>query len=75
MPAESELRQQLSTLPAEDRAELALFLIESLDSEVDADADTLWEAELDRRAEQIKSGTVQGEAARSVMDRLWKKHS
>lgn len=75
MSAGSELRQQLATLPVQDRAELAQFLIESLDQTTDDDADVLWEAELHRRAEQIQSGDVQGEPTADVMARLGKKHS
>lgn len=75
MSAGPELKQQLATLSAEDRAELAVFLIDSLDPGMDEDADALWEQELSRRAGQIERGTVQGEPAEKVMDRLWKKHS
>lgn len=75
MSAGPELKQQLATLSVEDRAELALFLIDSLDPVVDDDADVLWETELNRRADQIESSTVQGEPAENVMERLWKKHS
>ena len=75
MSAGPELKQQLVTLSVEDRAELALFLIDSLDPVVDDDADVLWETELNRRADQIESRTVQGEPAEKVMERLWKKHS
>ena len=44
-----ELKEQLATLSIGDRAELALYLIESLDSETDFSAEQLWELELDRR--------------------------
>jgi putative addiction module component (TIGR02574 family) len=75
MSAGSELRKKLTTLSAPDRAELAVFLIDSLDADVDENADELWQVELERRAEQIKAGSAKGEPAGSVMDRLWKKHS
>ena len=75
MSAGSELREQLATLSAADRAELAQFLIESLDSEPDADAAEQWSIELKRRAESIRQGTASGEPAETVMERLWKKHS
>ena len=70
-----ELKEQLATLSIGDRAELALYLIESLDSETDFSAEQLWELELDRRAAEIRQGVTKGEPAQTVMDRLWRKHS
>ena len=70
-----KLREQLATLSAEDRAELALYLIESLDSETDPPSELQWELELDRRVMEIRQGRSVGEPAEAVMDRLWKKHS
>ncbi len=70
-----ELKEQLATLSVEDRAELALYLIESLDSETDLGAEQLWEFELDRRAAEIRQGVAKSEPAETVMDRLLRKHS
>lgn len=70
-----ELKEQLATLSIGDRAELAMYLIESLDSETDIGAERLWELELDRRAAEIRQGVATGETAETVMDRLWRKHS
>lgn len=75
MSTGSELREQLATLSAADRAELAQFLIESLDGEPDADAAEQWNIQLKRRAESIRQGAASGEPAEAVMERLWKKHS
>ncbi len=75
MSTSSELRKQLVTLSAAARAELAQFLIESLDGEPNADAAEPWSLELNRRAESIRQGTASGEPAEAVMERLWKKHS
>ncbi|MCP4379043.1 MAG: addiction module protein, partial [bacterium] len=41
-----------------DRAELAAWLIESLDAEVDHDVDATWDAEIKRRIDELDSGTV-----------------
>ncbi len=60
------LRAELAELPAEDRAELAGFLIASLDEGEDADAETAWDAELVRRGEQIERDEVHGERAENV---------
>jgi putative addiction module component (TIGR02574 family) len=45
-------------LPAEDRAFLARQLIASLDSTVDADAETQWHEVIDRRSREIEEGKV-----------------
>src|SRR5271167_1660309 len=44
-----ELKTKLSLLPPRERAELAYFLIRSLDEEVDADWAPWWSDELSRR--------------------------
>ena len=43
-------------LPEEERAALAGELIDSLDSEVDADAEIAWAAEIRARVNDIESG-------------------
>ncbi len=45
-------------LPDSERAELAAWLIESLDPEVDRDVDQAWDAEIKRRVGELDSGTV-----------------
>ena len=40
-----KLKSQLSQLSIQERAELAHFLIHSLDEGVDADAEAAWDAE------------------------------
>lgn len=62
-------------LPLNERAELAFTLLQSLDSEADADAEAAWDAELARRMEQIERGDVTGEPAESVFARLREKYS
>lgn len=73
--AAAQLKTMLSQLPANDRAELARFLIESLDEGVDDDAETAWEAELNRRLAEIESGNARGETAETVFAELRKKYS
>ncbi len=65
-----ELKAQLASLPIEDRAELAHYLIDTLDEAVDPDAEVAWDAELERRGAEIRSGTAAGESAPSVFARL-----
>ena len=70
-----QLKDQLSRLPIKTRAELAHFLIESLDGETDDDWEAAWEVELDRRMAEIENGTVVGIPADEVFAALRVKHS
>lgn len=70
-----KLRTELANLTATDRAELARFLIQSLDEGADEDAEKAWDIELDRRAEEITSGGAAGEPADKVFSELRKKYS
>ncbi|MFZ1220500.1 MAG: addiction module protein [Chthoniobacterales bacterium] len=65
----------MATLPEAERADLARFLIQSLDSGSDNDAEIAWDAELERRAGEIKSGRESGEPADKVFSELRAKHS
>jgi putative addiction module component (TIGR02574 family) len=71
----AQLKNMLSQLSANDRAELARFLIESLDEGMDDDAEAAWEAELARRLTEIESGSARGEAVETVFAELRKKYS
>jgi putative addiction module component (TIGR02574 family) len=73
--AGEKLKAQLSQLSMQERAELAHFLIHSLDEGVDADAEAAWDAELVRRMEEIRSGKTVGEPADKVFAELRKKYS
>lgn len=46
-------------LPEAERAAIAGELIESLETDVDADAEAAWSAEIHRRVEQLKAGGSQ----------------
>jgi putative addiction module component (TIGR02574 family) len=70
-----KLKVQLARLSPRERAELAQFLIHSLDDHADADAEAAWDAELERRALEIKAGKAVGEPAKKVMAALRKKYS
>lgn len=69
-----KLKSELTQLPIDDRAELASFLIESLDEGADPDAEAAWDAELARRSEEIRSGKVVGVPAEKVFAELRAKY-
>ena len=52
------LLKNVLTLPADERAELASSLIDSLDSTCDEDVEAAWQAEIARRIERLRSGTA-----------------
>ena len=70
-----KIRTELAGLNAAERAELAHYLIKSLDSGTDADAEAAWDAELARRAEEIRSGRAVGIPAVQVFSELRAKYS
>jgi putative addiction module component (TIGR02574 family) len=47
------------TLPERDRANLIGALIDSLDAEVEEGIEEAWRAEIERRAQEIESGTIE----------------
>ena len=73
--AAEKLKSQLAELPNADRAELARFLILSLENAADSDAEALWDAELKRREQEIRDGTALGEPWERVSAELREKHS
>jgi putative addiction module component (TIGR02574 family) len=70
----ARIKTQVDNLSTEERAELAHYLIQSLDREVDEDADAAWETELARRVAEIENGTAKGRPADEVMADLRKKY-
>jgi putative addiction module component (TIGR02574 family) len=70
-----KLKTELSQLSQEERAELAYFLIRSLDEEVDSDVENAWDDELTRRLEAIDIGTASGKPASQVFADLREKYS
>jgi putative addiction module component (TIGR02574 family) len=55
-----ELKREAAKLSDAERAELALALIESLESPADAaEVERAWQVEIERRAAQLKRGAVQ----------------
>jgi putative addiction module component (TIGR02574 family) len=69
-----KLKSELSQLSPRDRAELAHFLLHSLE-ETDPEGKATWDAELANRLKEIKSGKAKGESAAKVFAQLRKKYS
>jgi len=72
------LKAELAVLTEQERAELPHFLLDTLDTtEADADAEVeaAWDAELARRADDIRRGTAVGKPADQVFAELGQKHS
>jgi putative addiction module component (TIGR02574 family) len=69
-----KLKAQLSRLSPKDRAELAHYLLHSLD-ETDPREQEAWDAELADRLNEIKSRKDKGQPAAKVFARLRKKYS
>jgi len=57
-------------LPPEDRARLALRLLESLDDDFNADADKLWADEVSRRVREIDERSVDLVSAETLEERV-----
>jgi len=53
-----ELFRRASDLPDSDRATLAGLLIESLDTEHEPDVESAWLSEIERRVQELDSGSV-----------------
>lgn len=59
-------------LEPETRAELAAELLASLDGPQDPDAETAWDAEIERRVAAIEAGTIRLEPWADVKRRIEK---
>lgn len=70
-----KLKLELAQLSTEERAELARFLIHSLDEEFDHDVESIWDVELTRRMQGIDNGTASGEPSNKVFKELREKYS
>ena len=66
----AEILKDALALPTEARAALAGSLLESLDVEVDADAEAAWTIEVNRRVAEVDSGAVKNVPWAEVRRRL-----
>ena len=66
----AEILKDALALPTEARAALAGSLLESLDTEVDEDAEAAWAAEVSRRVADLDGGAVKAIPWAEVRRRL-----
>ena len=70
-----KLKLELSRLSTSERAEIAHFLIHSLDESTDDNVEAAWDIELNKRLEDIQQGTAKGEPLDKVFSELREKYS
>ena len=66
----AEILKEALALPAEARAALAVSLLDSLDVEVDEEAEAAWQREIQRRVAELDSKTVSSIPWSEVRSRL-----
>ena len=69
------LKIELAQLSVQDRAELAYFLIHSLDEGTDDNVLDAWDKELSQRLAEIDAGTANGEPSDKVLLKLRERYS
>jgi putative addiction module component (TIGR02574 family) len=70
-----QLKSQIGTLSAKERADLAHFILSSLEPDDDEQAvATAWEAEVARRVDEIQAGQVVGIPADQLFEELRKQY-
>ena len=66
----AEILKDALALPTEARAALAGSLLESLDTEVDEDAEAAWASEINRRVAELETGVLRSIPWADVRRRL-----
>jgi putative addiction module component (TIGR02574 family) len=69
-----KLKLELSHLSIQERAEIASFLIYSLDENADQDIENAWDTELAQRTQEIHSGNASGDPSDQVFAELRQKY-
>ncbi|OGW17139.1 MAG: hypothetical protein A3G93_09535 [Nitrospinae bacterium RIFCSPLOWO2_12_FULL_45_22] len=70
-----EVVNKALNLSPEERAELAHELILSLDDTRDKEVETAWDAEIESRVREIKSGKAKGRPAEDILAEIRAKYS
>lgn len=69
----AQIKSHLGNLSQEDRAELAYFLLTSLEPE-EPGAAAAWDDEIARRAAEVRAGMAQGVPAETVFAELLERY-
>lgn len=69
-PKLKELEKNALRLSSYERAQLAAFLIQTLDEKENADSEKLWIKEAERRYQDYKAGKTKGLPAESVFKEI-----
>jgi putative addiction module component (TIGR02574 family) len=70
-----QIKEHCAVLPSDQRAELAYFLLHSLDEAGEPDASAAWLAEVRSRVADIRSGGVTGKPAEHVFAEVRKRYA
>jgi putative addiction module component (TIGR02574 family) len=71
-PTAEKLLKEVLILDEKDRASVAGALIESLHGEVDPDAEEAWDVEIQRRVDELESGSIEPVPWSEVRQRLFR---
>jgi putative addiction module component (TIGR02574 family) len=72
--AAEKLKVELSHLSTQERAEIASFLIHSLEPDLDQDIESAWDVELTQRMQEIYIGGASGDPSDQVFAELRQKY-
>lgn len=70
-----EVARRAFELPPEERAELAHKLIVSIDGAVDREVEAAWDAEIERRVNDIKTGKAKGRPSEEILAEIRARYS
>jgi putative addiction module component (TIGR02574 family) len=70
-----QLKEQCAVLTPQERADLAYFLLNSLDNGIEEDVAEAWQTEVRRRMAEIRAGQVTGKPAAQVFAEVREKYT
>lgn len=74
MPTLADVQKEALGLPEDDRLELARQLIESCDPQPSEEAERAWEEEIEKRMDEVESGTAEGRPAGDILAEIDRKY-
>lgn len=70
MPDPGKVVADALALGPRERAAIVVELLESLDGDSETDVSAAWDAEIKRRVDQVRDGTVEGDALSDAIAEL-----